>query len=83
MTTFLNSSEAVIIHADTKLSYALNSTGIAIWNLLKEDCTVEEIANQICDEFDVSLEHAREGVMRFIEAMESFRLIKCIKQEKR
>lgn len=83
ITTFLSSDEAVIVHVDTKLSYALNATGIAIWNLLEEDLTVDDLTNRICSEFNVNHEHAWEGVIRFIEELLSFKLIVPVKQEKR
>lgn len=83
ITTVLNSDEAVIVHADTKLSYALNATGITIWNLLKESRTVDDLTKGVCDAFNVNREHARDGVIRFIEELLSFRLIGAVNQEKR
>lgn len=81
ITTFLNSDEAVIVHADTKLSYALNATGITIWNLLSQGHGIDELTNGICTEFDVDREQARDGVIRFIEELLSFRLIVPVRQE--
>lgn len=73
--TVLDKDEATLMHLGTKLSYALNQTGLRIWCLLKEGCTTHEIVERLYEEFDVEREQARKGVINFIEELLSFKLI--------
>lgn len=77
--TILDKDEAALMHLGTKLSYALNQTGLRIWCLLKEGRTIDEIVERLHEEFDVEREQARTGVVNFIKELLSFKLIVATK----
>ena len=60
---------AALVHPDTKLSHALNSTGALIWKFLEKGCTVDEIAEKLRDTFDIAPEIARKDAAAFTEEM--------------
>ena len=73
--TVLDKDEAALMHAGTKLSYALNQTGQRIWCFLKECSDIDEVVERLLAEFDVDREQARKNVVHFIEELLSFKLI--------
>ncbi len=77
--TVLDENEATLMHLETKLSYALNGTALRIWGLLKQGCTIDEIAEKIHDEFDVRRERVIEDATKLIEDLLAFKLIVPIK----
>lgn len=46
-----------------------NEVGAAVCQALREETTVEAIVSQVCGEFDVSPEEARQDVAEFLEAL--------------
>ncbi|MBI5115786.1 PqqD family protein [Candidatus Poribacteria bacterium] len=50
--TIINEDEGTLIHLGSKLTYALNGTGVSIWTSLKEGCTLEEAVNRVQEKFD-------------------------------
>lgn len=76
--TQLDSSEAVLLHLDTKLFYTLNETASRIWQLLSTGHSLEQIADVIVAEFDVEPEKARADVARVFGELEGERLIRVI-----
>jgi hypothetical protein len=51
---------------DLNALVALNATGRCVWELLAEDCTLEFLATEVVDRFDVDLERARADVRAFL-----------------
>lgn len=73
--TILNEKEASLMHIGTQSSFALNQTGLKIWNLLKEGVGLDEIAEELAETFDVGLERATQDTMDLIENLLAFDLI--------
>lgn len=73
--TVLTKEEGTLIHLDTKLSYALNRTGLRIWFLLKEGYYIDEIVQRIYEEFEVDRDRVKNDVVGLIEELSSLKLI--------
>lgn len=52
---------------DLNALVALNATGRRVWELLAEDRTLEFLAVEVVDRFDVDLERARADVQAFLD----------------
>ena len=59
-------TELVILHMRTKRYYVLNGTGRAIWQFLDLEPTAEEIAERLCESYDLTLAQARGSVDRLL-----------------
>ena len=73
--TVLTKEEGTLIHLDTKLSYALNRTGLRIWCLLKEGYGAHEIVEKLHEEFEVDRDRVKKDVASLIEELSSLQLI--------
>ena len=54
---------------DFSAMITLNETGAFLWNLLKEDVTLEELADEMCKEYEVSKEDALADAKAFTETL--------------
>lgn len=61
--------DLVIMSLTTDAFFALNSVGIAIWDLLEKPTAVEAIIAHILATFDVSQQQCESDVLLFIENM--------------
>lgn len=66
---------AVVLHMGTKRYYSLNETGAAIWRLIEESTTIEEIPALLSASYDVTVDEARREVDALLEALEEKTLI--------
>lgn len=57
--------EAVIVSPDDAVLHNLNEVGSFIWNLADGTASIRTIAEQLCHNFDVSIEEAVEDVQVF------------------
>jgi len=73
--TALSRDEGALIHLETKLSYALNRTGLRIWSLLKEGNCAHEIVEKLHEEFEVDRDRLKKDVVSLIEELELLKLI--------
>ena len=71
----LAKDEGVLIHLETKLSYALNRTGLKIWCLLKEGLSIDEMVEKLQEEFEVDRDRAKRDVVNLIRELLSLKLI--------
>lgn len=76
--TVLDKDEATLMHLGTKLPYALNRTGLRIWCLLKEGCTLDGIVERLQKEFGIEREQVKKDVVNFIRELLSFKLVTAI-----
>ncbi len=77
VSTELDPTEAVLLHLDNQRYYTLNETGWSIWKHLKKGLTVNQISNELQDEYDVDQSIAEESVREIISELESERLIEA------
>jgi Coenzyme PQQ synthesis protein D (PqqD) len=61
--------EAVLYDAVYDVTYRFNATGYTIWKSCNGRRTIEDIAHQLADKYDVSREAAREDVSAAIDQM--------------
>jgi hypothetical protein len=73
--TVLAKDEGALIHLETKLSYALNRTGLRIWFLLKRGYNIDEIAEKIHEEFEVDRDRVKKDVVGLVGELLSLKLI--------
>ncbi|GBD40077.1 hypothetical protein HRbin37_02365 [bacterium HR37] len=66
---------AVLLNLDTKYYYSLNETGLRIWQIMDECRSSLEVAERLANEYEVSVERARESVERLIGELEKEGLI--------
>ncbi len=75
VSTELDPTEAVLLHLDNQRYYTLNETGWLIWKHLKKGLALQQITNEMQNEFDVDQSKAEESVREIISELESERLI--------
>jgi len=52
---------------DLNCIITLNATGRRIWELLAEDCSVDELTEAVTEELDVDREQARNAIQAFLD----------------
>ena len=55
---------------DTNGIITLNETAAFIWDLLEEDCTIEDLAAAIAERFEVTMEQAVSDVRSFVDKLD-------------
>jgi hypothetical protein len=72
--------EVVVIKGDGKSAHVLNKTAALIW----EDCdgkrSIDEIATDLCERFNVSLEEARADIREIIAKLTQVGIINQIEE---
>jgi GGDEF domain-containing protein len=58
--------EMVVLKFNADFAHVLNTTAAAIWELCDGKHSLDEIANRICERFEVSFEQAREDIEQII-----------------
>lgn len=49
----------------------LNASGVFLWDCLQEECTLEELAGQMREEYEASEEIVRRDLEQFLEKMKT------------
>lgn len=52
-----------------------NDTGLYIWELLEQDCTVEQLTERMIERFDVDREKAAAGVEKILDILKKNHLL--------
>ena len=55
--------------------YALTPTGALLWQRLAEWTTVDQLADALVSEYDVTLDNARQDVLEFLEQLEMLKAV--------
>ena len=74
--------EAVLVPVRSRVAeidslYTLNDLGSRVWELLDGERTVSQIAEVICESYEVTAEEAMRDLIEFLAALESAGLIEC------
>lgn len=74
--------EAVLVPVRSQVAeidclFTLNDMGSQVWDLLDGERTVSQIANVICESYEVTAEEATRDLFEFLSALESAGLIEC------
>ncbi len=68
--------EAVLLDMETKLYFTLNSTGAFIWKAISKGLTLEQVAEQLTQEYDVCHDYAKQCVLDLVSTLLKERLVK-------
>jgi hypothetical protein len=71
-------NEVVLMSIDKGVYYGLNPVGARVWTLLGEPVLVNEMCEQIVDEFEVTLEQCQEEVLGLLKDMQEQGLIQIV-----
>jgi hypothetical protein len=72
---------AVLLDIEQGICFSLNPVGLKIWGLLKTHHSVEEIADELAQDFPVSRSQLLSDVIEFLQSLETKRLIHRADQE--
>jgi len=76
--TPLDDGTGVLLNLNTLFYYSLNRTGAALWQQIEErkSTTLEELLRNTRERFEVSEDAVRPLVIKFIEQLESFKMVR-------
>ena len=75
--TPLADGTGVLLNLDTLFYYSLNRTGSVLWQRIEEGVvTLDELLRDTGERFEVSEDTARSLVIKFIEQLEIFKMIR-------
>lgn len=66
---------AVVLHMRTKRYYSLNETGVAIWSMLEERRSVEEIVSSLTATYEIDRDSATTAVASMLAELASVELL--------
>jgi hypothetical protein len=66
---------AVLLDIEQGVCFSLNPVGLRIWELLKKQCSLDQIADALGQEFSVPRSQILSDASEFIEALEGKNLI--------
>lgn len=61
--------EAAILNMKDGVYYGLDPVGASIWNLIQKPIILEEVRDQILEEYDVEEEECQEDLLELIEQL--------------
>ena len=67
---------AVLLDVEQGICFSLNPVGLTIWELLKKGCSIDQIADELGQEFPVSRPQLVSDAREFIAALEEKHLIR-------
>ena len=73
--------EVVVIQGDGHTMHVLNKTAALIWEMCDSKLEIDEIAMQLCERFDVSIEDANADVSEVIDKFIQAGIMNEIKEE--
>jgi hypothetical protein len=73
--TDLDGVEGVLVDLNTKQYFQLNETACFVWRGLAQGAALETIANDLTEQYDVSLDRARQSVEAAVGTFTAHRLV--------
>jgi hypothetical protein len=71
--------ELVVVHLGTNLIYNLNQSAARLWELLERGLSLEEVKEQLIEEFDVSMEQLEQDISATLTSLVENQLIQLEK----
>jgi Coenzyme PQQ synthesis protein D (PqqD) len=71
--------ELVVVHLGTNLIYNLNRSAARLWELLESGLGLEEVKEQLIEEFDVPMEQLEQDISATLTSLVENQLIKLEK----
>lgn len=73
--------ELVMFDVNAGQYYGLNNVATAVWNHLENQKTVDELAQNLTSEFDISEDECRKELLEFLPELEQKGLIEVVETE--
>lgn len=73
--------ELVMFDANAGQYYGLNNVATAVWNHLETEKTVDELAQALTTEFDISVDECRKELLEFLPELDEKGLIEVVKTD--
>jgi hypothetical protein len=70
-----NQDGAVLLDIQQGLCFSLTPVAAHVWRLLRLNCSVEEITNSVCAEFDAPREQIEGDVASFLSSLRQHKLL--------
>ncbi len=67
--------EIVLLTVESGKYFKVDSIGSRIWELIKEPSTIDNVCNQLLEEYDVSREQCLEEMIPFLEKLKEDNLL--------
>lgn len=67
--------EAALLQLDDGIYYGLDPVGARIWELVQQQCTVAQLRDQVCAEYDVDAVACERDLLELLHALAEARLI--------
>ena len=64
--------------SDLNSLYTLNQVGLVLWDFMREEHTVPEMMNRVCDEFEVTAAQAQDDIRAFLDSLLEEKLIQFV-----
>jgi hypothetical protein len=77
-----NEDGGVVLDIDHGRMFRLNPVGALILDFLGKGCLEAEIAQEVADQCNISLEVARADMSEFLKSLEESKLVRARQQEK-
>jgi hypothetical protein len=75
--TEFDAGEGILVDLNTKKYFQLNETGMIVWRGLEKRQTLEEVVAQITAAYDVGPERAAASVLRLLDNLRAFKLVRA------
>jgi len=73
--------EAILINLGTGIYYSLDDVASSVWSSIEQGATTEQVAAQVCAQFDCSSERALADVPEFLATLHAEGLIRTAEEE--
>ncbi len=67
--------DTVILHLGSGTYYGLNAVGTAIWNLIQEPRTIEDIHHRLLQQYEANADECERDLLNLLDELEKARLI--------
>ena len=66
--------------ADLESIFSLNELGSVLWDRIETRMSVDHLVEDVCREYDVTAQEAREDIIAFLEKLERFGLLETYEE---
>lgn len=73
--------ELVMFDVNAGQYYGLNNVATAVWNHLESKSTVDELAQALTTEFDITIEKCRQELLEFLPELEEKGLVEVVEED--
>lgn len=78
----INQDGAVLLDIKQGVCFSMNPVGARIWELLKKECSLDQIAQSLESEFSVPRNQIEADICEFIENLIGRNLVRCGNQQR-